>query len=535
MSSRASGCISQLKQYQDYLDTKAFENVFQVEGRDEGCSTPLSVGVIGGGMAGLYSAMLLQKYIPDAKVKVLEANDRVGGRVYTYNISPEPHQYFEAGAMRLLDIQGHSSALQLVEHLNKEFPGNPITLKDSMSSPEGNRVFVNNTKQRDGRIMSTEYASKHCRELGFPGITDDDNPWKMYNEVFTKVADALEADFETSFQKFSCMSVSDYMSKELGWSYQRINFVEVMVRQSGDFQIGLLDMFFKGGLLCFTKPLPCKIVEGGMSKLPEMCAESIRKKGGSVLLNAKVKSIVLDEKLHLVRVGYSQQASKDLTYDVFDKVILAIPPPYIRAIPERPHFGTDTEHAMRASNFWPVSKMGLRFHSRFWERTDLDHPPSHGGRSSTDLCSRWFQYPDFGIGEEGKGVIFVYNWKDDTKQWCLLSKKERIQQALLDLQTLYPEVDVAREYAGGECPDSEEFLSEAFCVDWSYCMTLYYPGQFLSFFPSMVQPQCQGSIYFAGSHLSSTLAWVVSALESAKRTVQQILINTQGTSQVDYL
>ena len=78
-------CISLLKQYQDYLDSKAFANggtapKVEMQRRIGLCS----VGVIGGGMAGLYSAMLLQKYLPDANVKVLEANDRVGGRVYTY-------------------------------------------------------------------------------------------------------------------------------------------------------------------------------------------------------------------------------------------------------------------------------------------------------------------------------------------------------------------------------------------------------------------------------------------------------------------
>jgi monoamine oxidase len=272
-----------------------------------------------------------------------------------------------------------------------------------------------------------------------------------------------------------------------------------------------------------------------MSKLPEMCAQSIKKRNGTILLNAKVKSITRDAKLNLVRVGYTQQTSKDLAYELFDKIILAIPPPCIRAIPERPHFGTDPEHALRASHFWPVSKMSLRFHSRFWERTDLDLPPSHGGRSKTDLPSRWFVYPNHGIGEEGKGVLSVYNWKNDTQQWCLMPKVEKVQQALQDLQALYPEVDIAREYAGGDCPDSQEFLSEAVCVDWFYGMTLYYPGQFITYFPSMVKPQGQGSIYFAGSHLSSTLVWVVSALESAKRAVQQLLLNTQRACKVDYL
>lgn len=44
--------------------------------------------------------------------------------------------------------------------------------------PEGNHVFVNNTKKNDGYVMSAKYASEHCSELGFPpeaNITDADS------------------------------------------------------------------------------------------------------------------------------------------------------------------------------------------------------------------------------------------------------------------------------------------------------------------------------------------------------------------------
>ena len=339
-SRRSSCCISLLNQYEEYLDSIAFAGVTPettVQRRKNGLE-PFRIAVIGGGMAGLYSAMLLQKYIPDAKVKVLEADNRVGGRVYTYNFSDEPYQYFEAGAMRIPNIEGHTPVFQLVEHLNKEFPENPITLTDFKACPEGNRVLVNNTKQRDGRIMSTEYASKHCSELGFPNITDSDNAGKLYKDALAKVADAMEADFDSALLKYSHMSVSDYLCKELGWSYQKMNYVELMFRQTNDFQIGLIDTFFKGGLLNFTSELTWQTIEGGMSKLPEMCVESIKKRNGTVLLNTRVKSIMRDEKLNLVHIGYTQQASGDLTYEIFDKVILAISPPNIRAIPERPQF-----------------------------------------------------------------------------------------------------------------------------------------------------------------------------------------------------
>ena len=125
------------------------------------------MGIVGGGLTGLYSAILLQHHIPGVKVKIYEANSRVGGSVYTYRFSPEPHQYFETGAMRIPDVESHQPVFALIDYLNQQFPNKPIELVDFKNScPEGNRVFVNNTKQRDGRIMSVKYTDEHSDELG---------------------------------------------------------------------------------------------------------------------------------------------------------------------------------------------------------------------------------------------------------------------------------------------------------------------------------------------------------------------------------
>ena len=79
----------------------------------------LSIGAIGGGIAGLYSALLLQNYVPGVKVKLFEASNRVGGRIYTYKFSSDPHQYFEAGAMRIPTGNSQASVFQLIDYLNK--------------------------------------------------------------------------------------------------------------------------------------------------------------------------------------------------------------------------------------------------------------------------------------------------------------------------------------------------------------------------------------------------------------------------------
>ena len=93
-----------LKKYQNYLRLKlnADEGNAELNQRQDPLTKqPISVGIVGGGISGLYSALLLQHYVPNVNVKIFEANNRVGGRIYTYKFSDEPYQYCEAGAMRI--------------------------------------------------------------------------------------------------------------------------------------------------------------------------------------------------------------------------------------------------------------------------------------------------------------------------------------------------------------------------------------------------------------------------------------------------
>lgn len=85
-------------------------------------TNPKKVLVVGAGIAGLVSALLLKRAGHD--VRVVEANgNRVGGRVKTFRRGPEsgtapftdPRQYAEAGAMRLPDF--HPLTLALIDDL----------------------------------------------------------------------------------------------------------------------------------------------------------------------------------------------------------------------------------------------------------------------------------------------------------------------------------------------------------------------------------------------------------------------------------
>ena len=68
-----------------------------------------------------------------------------------------------------------------------------------------------------------------------------DTASKLYSDAMKTVGDPLAKDFDGVLKKYSIISVLDYFSKELGWSDEKIYFVEVMCSQSG---LGLQDTFF---------------------------------------------------------------------------------------------------------------------------------------------------------------------------------------------------------------------------------------------------------------------------------------------------
>ena len=118
-------------------------------------------------------------------------------------------------------------------------------------------------------------------------------------DALKRVSDDLDRSFDEAFEKYKTMSFRSYVSKELGWSFQKINYVEAMCSQSNMFDRGLLEMVF--WISDFKRTW--KTIKGGMSKLPNLCFELVKQKKGEICFNARVES--LSQMDSTVVIGYS--------------------------------------------------------------------------------------------------------------------------------------------------------------------------------------------------------------------------------------
>ncbi|MFC3997555.1 flavin monoamine oxidase family protein [Nocardiopsis sediminis] len=471
----------------------------------------LRVGIVGAGMAGLYAALLLQKR--GAQVTVLESEfTRVGGRILTHRFTDDADQYYEAGAMRLPELAEHKPVFDLIKHLNKHSAAaDKIELIDYViSDPSGNRVLVNDTRDNTGKVMTLAYANAHPGELGFGLPGEPTTAAAMLEKVIRPFADLLKKDFKKGFEaivQFDNFSFYGYLTTVCGWSPQMVNYVEVMTSQTNQFQASFPEIVIES--IDFGEP-KWKTVKDGMDRLPKACADLVGR--SNIVMGARVRAL-FDLKDGTVCVDYVDADDVDRSM-VFDKVIAAVPPAVLRMW-RTPRWSPAKEQAVRAMNYQPLYKIGLRFRERFWEKGDAQkgYAPVKGGQSITDLPSRWVVYPSNGIGSAGAGVLLHYAWMTDAYTWLPQSPQERIRLALRDLQALHPEADVESLFLQAH--------DVAWANRWAAGDAKFLPGQFREMFAAGRAPE--RNIHFAGEHLSVHHTWIVGALDSAKTACEQIL------------
>ncbi len=243
---------------------------------------------------------------------------------------------------------------------------------------------------------------------------------------------------------------------------------------------------------------------GGMGKVGEAFAKEV---GDLITFNAKVTKIDQDEKGVTVtyedttKPGAVQEASADWC-------ICTIPLTILSQIEVK--VSGAMQAAIAAVPYASSVKVGLQFKRRFWEEDDL----IFGGVSYTDLPITQISYPSTGFNTTGKGVLLgCYTWNGpNSYEFTALSPQDRVKRAV--------------EYGSQIHPQYKDEFENG--VSWAWHRSPYTLGCAGDWTEEARQEhydnlcQLDGRIMLAGEHASYIPAWQEGAILSALNAIGRL-------------
>ncbi|HUG48986.1 MAG TPA: NAD(P)/FAD-dependent oxidoreductase [Candidatus Limnocylindria bacterium] len=456
-------------------------------GLEDRPQAPKRVIVLGAGVAGLVAAFELKRQGHD--VLVLEAQDRVGGRVHTIR-DFAPGLYAEAGAMRIPRV--HDLTLAYCELFGLELRpfvmGNPRTL-----------VCING-----GRLSGAE-ADAHPERLPFElAEHEHGKTWtELWNEATSEFRQRYEAggvdSLDDLLHEYDRYSTRDFLVMR-GFSEGAIELYAVMSFRESNMGDAVVEQLREVVGRSFED---MQEIVGGMDLLPDAFYRQLKP---NIRFGAEVTS--LEQTDERVTVHYRGPAGRFTVSG--DYAICAIPFSVLRDIEvlgiplSRPK-----QKAIRELNYNASSKILFQVRRRFWEQED----GIIGGTTTTDLPIRRICYPSFSDPDDERGTLLAsYTWGQDALRYDAMGEEDAIEQALEDVAKIHPtirtEFEVGHLYSWYDDP-------------WARgAFALFEPEQQTRLHDAIIAPE--GRIHFAGEHTSLYHAWIQGALESGIRAAKEV-------------
>ncbi|KAJ3551652.1 hypothetical protein NM688_g4583 [Phlebia brevispora] len=513
----------------------------------------LKVGIVGAGFGGLFAAMLLQHCGVD--YEILEASDRVGGRLYTHKFSEDPWDYYDVGAMRFPNTKLMDPVLKLFDIIRVKRIPYYFTTDDNLL------LFNEIRKERKDANIHT---AKAFRIPGIGGVYASTG-WSKLADVVTKpFVERLVQDAETGgkegwrfMMKYDQYSSRGYMELTKGaegsepgfFPFPRnvVDWMELFNSSTNTYDYGLSDMVLEH--LAFSWPGPKRdpewfCVEDGSSEISKAMQKYLdaHKPLGSITKNTRVTAISYSTNAsnnHKVVVTVASAGSTEKKS--YAHVITTTTFPCLRTVDlSQARLSFSQRTAIRQLTYGPATKVGIKFKTAWWTDEALmkkyGRKPMEGGQSITDRMSRVVVYPSYGPYKRSTVLIASYAWTSDAQALSSLtlpgSEAELKRVILQDLVEVH-----GFDKAGGTY--LEQQWVEAFPYSWTsdpYTMGAYAhfnAGQYKTFYRTMTMPAGNKRLHFAGEVVSArhavlSFSWVLGALDASARAVYQVILTSFG-------
>ncbi|MCS6968148.1 MAG: NAD(P)/FAD-dependent oxidoreductase [Cytophagales bacterium] len=439
--------------------------------------TRTDVIVLGGGIAGLYAALLLQE--KGYTVRVLEASERIGGRLFTLDHLPGKP---EIGGVEVGD--GYKTILALAEKV-----GVAITPPEAQP-PQARELalFV-----RGKLLHAKDWATDAQANLLDPNEKNILPPlleshYTMKNIPFKQ----LDEWYGGSFRQLD-VSYAEFL-KIHGASDEAIRLIDVNANILGVQQTSALHVLRSLSLRIIGGSKTTLRIAGGSSRLPQAIATKLKQ---SPETNKVVTRIV--QKKNRVEVHCADKSKYTAR-----AVICTLPFPSLRKLQMEIPLTELQQEAISQMPYIPISQVHMRPLIPYWEKDKLP-------------AAMWTDGP---LGR----IFAIYNQQGEVERltaWMV--GKEAIQ---FDQLTKEQAINFVTEQMEKMRPASRGAFEIIYINSWSAnpfqggAYHQYAPGQINRWVPHFARPA--GNVCFAGEHTCFTHTGMEGAAISAERAVGEV-------------